>query len=63
VLGYGAGIVLLAQQAWQATLRPLENVGKMPLTAYLCGTVMFTTLFYGYTDRSSFFGSLTPVSV
>jgi uncharacterized protein len=48
-LGYGAGIVLLAQRPeWQPALRPLENVGRMALTAYLSGTAMFTTLFYGY---------------
>ena len=35
-LGYGAGIVLLAQRpSWQAALRPLENLGRMALTVYL----------------------------
>jgi uncharacterized protein len=48
-LGYGAGIVLLAQRpGWQTVLRPLENLGRMALTAYLCCTLMFTTLFYGW---------------
>jgi uncharacterized protein len=48
-LGYGAGIVLLAQRPnWQPVLRPLQNLGRMALTVYLSGTVMFTTLFYGY---------------
>jgi len=48
-LGYGAGIVLLAQRpSWQTVLRPLQNLGRMALTAYLCSTVMFTTLFYGW---------------
>jgi uncharacterized protein len=48
-LGYGAGIVLLAQRpGWQAVLRPLQNLGRMALTVYLLGTAMFTTLFYGY---------------
>jgi len=48
-LGYGAGIVLLAQRpGWQPLLRPLQNLGRMALTVYLSGTVMFTTLFYGY---------------
>ena len=48
-LGYGAGIVLLAQRpGWQPVLRPLQNLGRMALTVYLSGTVMFTTLFYGY---------------
>jgi uncharacterized protein len=48
-LGYGAGIVLLAgRQEWQAALKPLQNAGKMALTVYLSGTLMFTTLFYGW---------------
>jgi len=48
-LGYGAGIVLLAQRpGWQAILRHLQNLGRMALTVYLSGTLMFTTLFYGY---------------
>jgi len=48
-LGYGAGIVLLAQKPdWQPVLRPLQNLGRMALTVYLSGTAMFTTLFYGY---------------
>ncbi len=48
-LGYGAGIVLLAQKAgWANVLRPLQNVGRMALTAYLTSTLMFTTLFYGW---------------
>jgi uncharacterized protein len=48
-LGYGAGIVLLGQRpSWQFVLRPLQNLGRMALTVYLCSTVMFTTLFYGW---------------
>ncbi len=48
-LGYGAGIVLLMQRpGWQSALRPLQNLGRMALTVYLCSTVMFTTLFYGW---------------
>ena len=48
-LGYGSGIVLLAQRPeWQAVLRPLKNLGRMALTVYLSSTAMFTTLFYGY---------------
>jgi uncharacterized protein len=48
-LGYGAGIVLLAQRPdWQPILRPLQDLGRMALTVYLSGTAMFTTLFYGY---------------
>ena len=48
-LGYAAGIVLLAQgRGWIPVLRPLESLGKMALTVYLSGTLMFTMLFYGY---------------
>ncbi|MCP3870916.1 MAG: DUF418 domain-containing protein [Gammaproteobacteria bacterium] len=48
-LGYGSGIVLLAQKPeWQAVVRSLQNLGRMALTVYLLSTVMFTTLFYGY---------------
>lgn len=48
-LGYAAGIVLVAQKpGWQLALRPLQNLGKMALTVYLSGTLMFTTLFYGW---------------
>ena len=48
-LGYGAGIVLLAQRpGWQPILGPLQSMGRMSLTVYLSGTMMFATLFYGY---------------
>jgi len=48
-LAYGAGFVLLAQRpGWQTALQPLQNLGKMALTAYLSSTLMFTTLFYGW---------------
>ncbi len=48
-LGYAAGIVLLAQgRNWMSVDRSLENLGKMALTVYLSGTVMFTMLFHGY---------------
>ena len=48
-LAYAAGIVLLAQcSAWSPVLGLFENLGRMALTIYLSGTLMFTTLFYGY---------------
>jgi uncharacterized protein len=48
-VGYAAGIVLLAHgRKWIPVLRPMENLGKMALTVYLSGTLMFTALFYGY---------------
>ena len=48
-LAYASGIVLLAQRpAWNRVLEPFQALGKMALTVYLSGTVMFTLLFYGY---------------
>ena len=48
-LSYAAGIVLQTQRPKaQAVLLPLQNLGRMALTVYLSGTLMFTTLFYGY---------------
>jgi uncharacterized protein len=48
-LGYASAIILLSQRrSWAPILRPFENLGRMALTVYLSGTLMFTTLFYGY---------------
>ena len=48
-LGYAAGIVLLAQHTtFKPALRFLERLGRMALTVYLSGTLLFSTLFYGY---------------
>ena len=48
-LAFGAGILLLAEQGkWDAVLSPLQSLGRMGLTIYLSGTLMFTLLFYGY---------------
>ena len=48
-LGYAAGIVLLVQGNRLALItRWLQNLGRMALTVYLSGTLMFTLLFYGY---------------
>ena len=48
-LAYASGIVLLAQRpAWNRVLEPFQSLGKMALTVYLSGTLMFTLLFYGY---------------
>lgn len=48
-LGYGAGIVLLSQKGiCMRALRILQSMGKMALTVYLSGTLLFTLLFYGY---------------
>jgi uncharacterized protein len=48
-LAYAAGIILLARHAaWAPFLGLFENLGRMALTVYLSGTLLFTTLFYGY---------------
>lgn len=48
-LGYAAGIVLLFEGGRvSGLLEQLKNLGRMALTVYLSGTVMFTLLFYGY---------------
>lgn len=48
-LGFAAGIVLLAEQGkWKNAFSPLQSLGRMGLTIYLSGTLMFTLLFYGY---------------
>lgn len=48
-LGYGAGIVLLTQKGVLAkALGILRSMGRMALTVYLSGTLLFTLLFYGY---------------
>lgn len=48
-LGYGAGIVLLMRKGiWKNALGVLQRMGRMALTVYLSGTLLFTLLFYGY---------------
>jgi uncharacterized protein len=48
-LGYASAIILLSlRRSWAPIFRPFENLGRMALTVYLSGTLMFTTLFYGY---------------
>jgi len=48
-LAYGSAIVLAFQTAiGRRILSPLQNVGRMALTAYLGQSLIATTLFYGY---------------
>jgi uncharacterized protein len=48
-LAYGAGIILLSRKpGWETILRPFQSLGKMALTVYLSGSLLFTTLFYGW---------------
>ena len=48
-LGYASGIIILVQTGRMTILTGwLQNLGRMALTVYLSGTLMFTLLFYGY---------------
>jgi len=48
-LGYASGLMLLSQsERFLRYITPLSAVGRFALTTYLCQTLMFTTLFYGY---------------
>jgi uncharacterized protein len=61
-LGYAAGITLLAQHArGRRLLAPLGAAGRMALTVYLSGSVMFGTLFYGFAFGNAF--RLGPAAV
>jgi len=61
-LGYAATLILAVQTSrGRAVLGPLGRVGRMSLTVYLSGTLMFTTLFYGYGFGQVF--RLGPVAV
>jgi uncharacterized protein len=61
-LGYAAGITLLAQHARaRRLLAPLGAAGRMALTVYLSGSVMFGTLFYGFAFGNAF--RLGPAAV
>ena len=47
--GYAAGIILLAQHPrGRRLLAPLGAVGRLGLTVYLSGSLMFGVLFYGF---------------
>jgi uncharacterized protein len=61
-LGYAAGITLLAQHRDGARLlAPLGAAGRMALTVYLSGSVMFGLLFYGFAFGKAFW--LGPAAV
>jgi uncharacterized protein len=61
-LGYAAGILLLAQHhRGRRVLMPLGAVGRLALTVYLSGSLMFGTLFYGFAFGYSFW--LGPAAV
>ena len=61
-LGYAAGITLLAQHhRGRRLLAPLGAVGRLALTVYLSGSVMFGMLFYGFAFGNAFW--LGPAAV
>ena len=61
-LGYAAGITLLAQHArGRRLLTPLGAAGRIGLTVYLSGSLMFGTLFYGFAFGNAF--QLGPAAV
>jgi uncharacterized protein len=61
-LAYAAGITLLAQSArGRRLLLPLGAAGRMALTIYVSGSLMFGALFYGFAFGNVF--RLGPASV
>lgn len=61
-LGYAAAITLLAQHVrGRRLLSPLGAAGRLALTVYLSGSLMFSTLFYGYAFGKVFW--LGPAAV
>jgi uncharacterized protein len=61
-LSYAAGITLLAQSdLGKRLLAPLGAAGRMALTVYIFGSIMFGTLFYGFAFGYAF--RLGPAAV
>jgi len=61
-LSYAAGIMLMAQHhRGRRLLAPLGAAGRLALTVYLSGSLMFGTLFYGFVLGNAFW--LGPAAV
>lgn len=61
-LGYAAGITLLAQHSLgKRLLSPFGAAGRIALTAYISGSLMFGALFYGFAFGNAF--HLGPAAV
>jgi uncharacterized protein len=61
-LGYAAGITLLAQHALgKRLLSPFGAAGRIALTVYISGSLMFGALFYGFALGKAFY--LGPAAV
>ena len=61
-LSYAAGITLIAQHhRGRRLLAPLGAAGRLALTVYLLGSLMFGTLFYGFAFGNAFW--LGPAAV
>jgi uncharacterized membrane protein YeiB len=61
-LGYAAGITLLAQRAFgKQLLSPFGAAGRIALTIYISGSLMFGMLFYGFAFGQAFY--LGPAAV
>jgi uncharacterized protein len=59
-LAYAAGVALLAITGWgRCLLRPVAAVGRLALTNYLAGSIVFGLVFYGY--GLGLFGRVTVI--
>ena len=61
-LGYASSITLqLSKPGWHRVLHPLAAVGRVPLSAYVGQSVVYTTIYYGY--GLGLYGRLGPAHI
>ena len=61
-LGYASFITLqLSKPGWHRVLHPLAAVGRVPLSAYVGQSVVYTTIYYGY--GLGLYGRLGPAHI